>query len=150
MVAIVGILGPLVIVLVAGLDHRFGWTPPIPGALSAFGLALVVLGYGLGTWAMAVNRFFSAVVRIQKDRGQTVVTDGPYQLVRHPAYAGGLLASVGVPLLLGSGWSLLPSVLVAAALVARTRVEDRTLIKELEGYQGYAEQVRYRLFPLIW
>ncbi len=150
MVAVVGILGPLTIVLVAGLDHRLGWTPPIPGALSALGLALVVLGYGLGTWAMAVNRFFSAVVRIQKDRGHTVVTDGPYQLVRHPAYAGALLASIGVPLLLGSVWSLVPSLLMAAALMARTRVEDLTLMRELEGYPEYAEQVRYRLFPLVW
>ena len=81
----------LVTPLVAGLDMRFGWTPQIPLALRLVALIIVALGYGLSAWAVISNRFFSDIIRIQTDRGHTVVPDGPYQYVRHPRYAGMIL-----------------------------------------------------------
>ena len=99
---------------------------------------------------MASNRFFSSVVRIQKDRGHTVVTGGPYQFVRHPGYVGGILSALGTALLLGSWWAFVPTGLLVCVIVVRTALEDRTLQAELEGYRDYAGRVRYRLLPGIW
>ena len=136
--------------IVAGLDERFGWSPQIPLTPRLVALAVMVSGYVVGTWAMAVNRYYSAVVRIQKDRGQIVVTDGPYRFVRHPSYATGIVSSLMIPILLGSLWALIPTSLVAVVTVIRTALEDRTLLEELDGYKGYAARVRYRLLPGIW
>jgi len=99
---------------------------------------------------MAVNGYFSLVVRIQKDRGHTVVTGGLYQYGRHPGYVGGIMFQLGTPLLLGSLWALIPAGLTSLLLVVRTALEDRTVLNELEGYQEYAQQTRYRLLPAVW
>ena len=144
------LIGPLAMMIVAGLDERFGWSPQILLAPRLVALAVMVLGYTLSTWAMVVNRYYSAVVRIQKDRGQTVVTDGPYRFVRHPSYATGIVSSLMIPILLGSLWALIPCGLVAVITVIRTALEDRTLQAELDGYREYAQQVRCRLLPGIW
>lgn len=144
------LIGPLAMMIVAGLDERFGWSPQIPIALRLVALAIMVLGYIVSTWAMAVNRYYSAVVRIQKDRGQTVVTDGPYRFVRHPSYATGIVSYLMTPIMLGSLWALIPCSLVALVTIIRTALEDKTLLEELDGYKEYAAQVRYRLLPGIW
>jgi protein-S-isoprenylcysteine O-methyltransferase Ste14 len=144
------LVGPLAMMIVAGLDERFGWSPQISVALRLIALAIMVLGYTVGTWAMAVNRYYSAVVRIQKDRGQTVITDGPYRFVRHPSYATGNVASLMIPILLGSLWALIPTILVVLGTIIRTALEDKTLLEELDGYQEYAARVRYRLLPGVW
>ena len=144
------LVGPLAMMIVAGLDERFGWSPQIPLTPRLVALAIMVLGYTVGTWAMAVNRYYSAVVRIQKDRGQTVITDGPYRFVRHPSYATGIVSSLMIPILLGSLWALIPCGLVALGTIIRTALEDRTLLEELDGYKEYAQRVRYRLLPGIW
>jgi protein-S-isoprenylcysteine O-methyltransferase Ste14 len=99
---------------------------------------------------MVENEYFSAVARIQKDRGQNVVSSGPYRVVRHPSYAGALLASLAQPFMLSTLWALIPAGATAAALVVRTYLEDRMLRRELAGYQGYAERTRYRLIPGVW
>jgi protein-S-isoprenylcysteine O-methyltransferase Ste14 len=144
------LVGPLAMMIVAGLDERFGWSPPISVALKFAALAIMVLGYTVSTWAMAVNRYYSAVVRIQKDRDQTVVSDGPYRFVRHPSYATGNVASLMIPILLGSLWALIPCGLVVLGTIIRTALEDRTLLEELDGYKEYAARVRYRLLPGVW
>jgi protein-S-isoprenylcysteine O-methyltransferase Ste14 len=144
------LIGPLAMMIVAGLDERFGWSPQILLAPRLVALAVMVLGYLVSTWAMAANRYYSAVVRIQKDRGQTVVTDGPYRFVRHPSYATGIVSSLMIPILLGSLWALIPTILVALGTIIRTALEDKTLLEELDGYEGYAAQVRYRLLPGVW
>jgi protein-S-isoprenylcysteine O-methyltransferase Ste14 len=87
---------------IAGLNFRFGWLPDLPIWINVVGGLLFVSGYAIFVWAMASNTFFSGFVRIQKDRGHTVVTTGPYQYVHHPGYNGGMLSILGVPLLLGS------------------------------------------------
>jgi protein-S-isoprenylcysteine O-methyltransferase Ste14 len=145
-----GPLGSTVILVVAGLDKRFGWSAQVPLAVQVAGLIAFMLGMGLMTWAMAINNYFSLVVRIQKERGHTVVTWGPYRYVRHPGYVGGMIFQIGTPFLLGSLWALIPAGLAALLLVARTALEDRTLLNELQGYRKYAQQTRYRLLPGAW
>ncbi len=150
LVPLVALLGPVVTGTVAGLDHRHGWSLPLPLWLQLTALGVVILGFFLGNWAMVVNRFFSSVVRIQHDRDHTVVTAGPYRWVRHPSYLGGIAAYLVTPILLGSLWALIPAGLTCAGIVVRTTMEDRTLIAELPGYAAYAGRTRYRLFPGIW
>jgi protein-S-isoprenylcysteine O-methyltransferase Ste14 len=145
-----GTLTPLVIPVVAALNYRFGWPPEVPLGLVIAGFAIYVLGWAIHLWAMAVNRYFSLVVRIQEDRGQTVATGGPYRYVRHPGYVGGVLITLAGPLVLGSAWALIPGFLGALLLIVRTALEDRTLQQELDGYREYAGHVRYRLVPGVW
>lgn len=150
LVMIVGLLGPMAIVVVAGLDHRWAWSTDVPDAAQVAAALVVAGGYGLSVWAMVENEYFSAVARIQEDRGQEVVTSGPYRIVRHPSYAGSLLASLALPFMLEALWSLIPAGIMAAALAIRTALEDRMLREELEGYQSYAERTRSRLIPGVW
>jgi protein-S-isoprenylcysteine O-methyltransferase Ste14 len=149
LMSIVGIL-TLCKHIVAGLDARYGWTVGIPLWLQIVTLVIAVLGYALGTWAMAANAFFSQLVRIQDDRGHAVVTGGPYQFVRHPGYVGVIAFELATPVMLGSLWALIAGVLAALLVVVRTALEDRTLQKELEGYGEYTQQTRYRLLPGVW
>ncbi len=99
---------------------------------------------------MVRNKYFSTFLRIQKDRDHKVVTGGPYQWVRHPGYAGVILASIALPISLGSLWALVPAILGACGFVIRTFLEDRILMEELNGYREYAHSVRFRLLPGIW
>lgn len=137
-------------VIAAGLDHRFGWSPVFPLWLIIFGIFLIAFGYAFSVWAFVENRFFSSVVRIQADRGHVVCDSGPYRIVRHPGYAGNLLPLLGMVLALSSLWTLIPAAAALIIAVIRTKLEDRTLQKELPGYQEYTRRVRYRLFPGIY
>lgn len=137
--------------VVASLDERLGWSPPLPLGAQVAGLIVAAIGYDvLLPWAMASNAYFVATVRIQQERGQSVASNGPYRYVRHPGYLGTTLLHLAVPFLLDSPWAVIPGVMAAAVLVARTALEDRTLRAELDGYAEYAERVRYRLLPGVW
>jgi protein-S-isoprenylcysteine O-methyltransferase Ste14 len=136
--------------VVAGLDHRFGWSPNFPVWLNLTGLVLVAAGYGFGTWALAENRFFSAVVRIQSERGHVVCDTGPYRIVRHPGYAGNTVPPFAMVAALGSVWVLIPAAAALVVTLIRTALEDRTLQQELPGYEQYAQRVRYRLWPGVY
>lgn len=136
--------------IVAGLDERFGWTTTISLPLQIATLAVAVMGYALVVWATAANPFFSQVVRIQKERGHTVATGGPYRFVRHPGNVGTILFEIAVPVMLGSWWALIPGGLSALLSVVRTALEDKTLLDELDGYREYAERTCYRLLPGVW
>lgn len=136
--------------VLAGLDVRFGWTFPLPLVLQLAAVGVAALGYSLMTWALAVNAFFSKVVRIQEDRGQRVVTRGPYRFVRHPGYVGTIVFELATPIMLGSLWALIPGILGASLTIVRTVLEDRTLQQELEGYEEYARHVPHRLLPGVW
>lgn len=140
----------IVMLLVAGLDARFGWTAEVALVVHITGAVVFALGFALFSWAMVSNAYFSTVVRIQKERGHAVCTAGPYQYVRHPGYAGAILQSLAAPLLLGSLWALLPGVLAAVLMAVRTALEDRTLHDELDGYAAYAREVGYQLVPGVW
>ena len=109
-----------------------------------------MLGYAFAAWALLENRFFSSMMRIQTDRGHVVCDSGPYRIVRHPGYAGILLATPGIVLALGSAWTLIPVGVALVVAVIRTALEDRTLQEELPGYQKYTSRVRYRLFPGVY
>jgi len=150
LMALVGLIGPWIVLLVAGLDARNGWSAPIAPGLQIAALVVIVLSMLIATWAMFSNPFFSATVRIQTDRGHTVVSRGPYRFVRHPGYSSGLLLYLAVPVLLGSWWGLIPAALVDLLVIYRTVLEDRTLHEELPGYPEYAARVRYRLIPGVW
>lgn len=136
--------------IVAGLDHRWGWSPVFPTWLNILGLAMVSVGYALSAWAMVQNPFFSSTVRVQWDRGHVVCDTGPYRIVRHPGYAGNMLPLAGIALALGSLWTLIPAVVAFIIVAIRTILEDRTLQEELPGYRDYARRVRYRLIPGIY
>jgi protein-S-isoprenylcysteine O-methyltransferase Ste14 len=139
----------LALLVVAGLDERFGWSG-MPVAVSVAGLLLILAGNALVSWSMAANRFFARVVRIQEDRGQRVCSSGPYRFVRHPGYAGMIVYTPAMAVGLGSWWAVVPALLAAAAFVVRAALEDRTLKAELPGYTDYAARVRYRLLPGFW
>ncbi|NIS83102.1 MAG: isoprenylcysteine carboxylmethyltransferase family protein [Anaerolineales bacterium] len=138
------------LMVIPGLDERFAWTPQLPLAMHVTAFAVVILGNTLGAWAMITNAFFSTSVRIQDDRGQTVVSDGPYRFVRHPGYTGFGLGNLALPVMLGSLWGLIPAILLNVLTIVRTTLEDRTLHEELPGYREYASRVRFRLLPGIW
>jgi len=140
----------LPLVIVAGLDHRFGWSPAFPLWLNLLGFFLIAIGYAFAVWAIVENRFFSSVVRIQTDRGHEVCDSGPYRIVRHPGYAGNILPLLGIVLALSSLWTLIPAAVALVIAVIRTTLEDRTLQKELPGYKEYARSVCYRLIPGIY
>jgi protein-S-isoprenylcysteine O-methyltransferase Ste14 len=137
--------------VVAGLDAvRFGPAIPIPISLQVTMLLIFTLGYGFSFWAVLSNPFFTTNVRIQDDRDHSVVSSGPYSLVRHPGYAGVLLAHLALPFALGSIWALVPAVVGTIFFVARTSREDRTLRDRLAGYREYQTRVRWRLLPGVW
>ena len=144
------VLYPLAILVVAGLDERFGWSSQISLSLQIAALCFATLGNLISIWATAVNKFYSRFVRIQKERNHVVIADGPYRYVRHPGYIGQIIFSVSSALALGSIWALIPGGLFALLLIVRTLLEDRTLIEELDGYKEYTRIVRYRLVPGIW
>jgi protein-S-isoprenylcysteine O-methyltransferase Ste14 len=139
----------LVIYIIAGLDERFSWSAE-PFWVKALGGIAFALSLAITFWVMKSNTYLSTFVRIQDDRGQTTITGGPYRFVRHPMYAGMLLMSPGMPLLLGSWWALIPGLLNILLFIARTALEDRLLQTELPGYLDYSKKVRFRLIPGIW
>ena len=109
-----------------------------------------MLGYTFAGWALVENRFFSSVVRIQTDRGHMVCDSGPYRIVRHPGYAGTIVALPGIVLALGSVWTIIPVMVALIIAVIRTTLEDKTLQDELPAYQNYVRRVHYRLIPGVF
>lgn len=139
------------VVIVASLDAgRFGWSPQFSPAVYIAGYLIYLLSIFIYSWGMWANMFFSSVVRLQNDRGQKVVENGPYRFVRHPGYVGGILMAISISLALGSLWGLIPASVIFVLLIIRTYLEDTTLQKELAGYSDYAKRTRYRLLPGIW
>lgn len=133
--------------VVAGLDHRFGWSSVSP----AFVIAADVLSL-IGFWfifiVFQVNRYAASTVEVEQ--GQQVISTGPYSLVRHPMYLGGLLMLLFSPLALGSWWAMIFGVLISFGLVFRIKNEEEVLVRDLPGYEDYRSRVRWRLIPGVW
>jgi protein-S-isoprenylcysteine O-methyltransferase Ste14 len=144
------IVGTFTVLVTAGFDNRFGWSSPIHDFLWWLGLIMAFASQMFVLWAMASNPFFAATVRIQSDRGHNVTSSGPYQCIRHPGYAGSLVYTLVVPLVLCSWWTFIPALITIALIIIRTRLEDQTLQTELSGYKEYASRVRCRLMPGVW
>lgn len=119
-------------------------------AAAAAGLPLYAAGNALFLYAMASNRFFSSISRIQSDRGHATQEGGPYRWVRHPGYAGACLQLAAIPLALGSAAGAIPALAGILLFIVRTRLEDGMLAKELAGYPDYALKVKARLLPGVW
>jgi protein-S-isoprenylcysteine O-methyltransferase Ste14 len=135
----------------AGLDSgRYHWSPDFHWSLVLIGIFLTASGQLLFLIAQKQNKFFSSTVRIQTDRDHTVCDTGLYKFVRHPAYLGSIIQSIGFPLLFGSLWSILPVSFLIILHITRTDWEDKTLIKELSGYHEYSLKTRYKILPFVW
>ncbi len=138
--------------IIAGLDRgRFHWCDTVPLWLQILGLVALAGSYAFCIWAMRVNRFFSSVVRIQSDRGQHVVSSGPYAVIRHPGYLAGIVVMLASGVALGS-WIATAFLAIPTLpfLFYRVITEDRILQEELPGYRDYAGRVRWRLIPGLW
>lgn len=138
------------LLIVSGLDHRYGWSPEFSTWLNILGLLIVALGYAFSVWAFVENNFFSSTVHIQTQRGHSVCDTGPYKIVRHPGYAGNLFALVGIIIALDSLWTVIPVLIAIIIAIIRTSLEDRTLQEELKGYKEYGQKIHYRLIPGIY
>ena len=137
--------------VIAGLDSgRYHWSPDFDWSIYLLGAILTALGQLLFLIAQKQNRFFSSTVRIQTDRDHAVCDTGLYKIVRHPAYLGSIIQSIGFPFIFGSFWSTIPICAMIILLIIRTSLEDRTLKNELKGYLEYSEKTRYKIIPYVW
>lgn len=128
---------------------RWRWSA-MPSSVQSAGCGLLLAALLFIYWIMRTNSFAAPVVKIQKDRGQAVITTGPYAIVRHPMYFGALFYMAGTSLALGSWWGLVTVPILALLFVIRIGIEEKTLRTGLDGYDDYARRVRWRLIPLIW
>lgn len=135
--------------VVAGLEYRFGMST-VPVWLQVFGALALAFGIYMFHVVMETNSYASAVVRVQSERGQKVISTGPYAFVRHPMYAGAIFYFIGMGLLLGSWYATAIGAVIIALFGLRAVWEEDTLRRELDGYAAYAERVRYRLIPGVW
>lgn len=137
--------------VIAVLDlSKWHLTDNVPMVLQCIALAVQSLGWVGLYWAMYVNKFFSSAIRMQHDRGQTVITEGPYRWIRHPGYSFASLAFVFESIAIGSWLSIIPALMMVGYMGYRTLLEEKMLAEELDGYVEYAAKVRYRWIPGVW
>lgn len=129
---------------------RFHWSDTVPSTVRGPAFIVFAFSMTLPVWAIAVNRFFSPVVRIQSERGHHLIRKGPYAFIRHPGYAGMLFGSIAGALAIGSWLGLIPILVFAGFIFRRLMLEDRFLKENLEGYLEYSREVRWRLVPGLW
>ncbi len=149
----------LAVIRILGVGHlvvalldvgRFHWSDTVPLNVQVTGLILLAASATWVGWAIATNRFFVPVMRIQAERGHQVVAGGPYEYVRHPGYAGMIFYIPCSALALGSWWALAPAIAYSLVILRRAAREDRFLKDQLAGYGAYTERVQYRLIPGVW
>lgn len=142
-----GALFYLLAFLTPGFDQRFGWSD-VPFMAVALADLFILCGYGLFVRVLLANPYASRIIQVTK--GQRVVTTGAYSIVRHPMYVGALIIYLSTPVALGSWWALIPALPLIGVIVARIRMEERLLRKELAGYEEYMRVTKYRLIPGVW
>jgi protein-S-isoprenylcysteine O-methyltransferase Ste14 len=146
-IMVFALLGFIALLVVPALDRRFMWSR-VPPYVSVIGDLLVALGFLLVYFVIRENSYAASTIQVAE--GQTVISTGPYAVVRHPMYAGVLPLLIGMPLALGSWWGLFALILFMPALIWRLLDEERFLHKNLPGYTEYTRKVRYRLVPFVW
>lgn len=144
----VGVPVSLGVFVIMVFDHRFSWSPTVPAILSLLGDVLCALGIFIYFLVVSENRYAASTVQVVE--GQTVVSSGPYAVVRHPMYAGAILVFLGAPVALGSWWGLLLVPIFIAGFAWRLVNEEEFLREHLTGYTEYTHKVRYRLVPYVW
>ena len=149
-IIIIGVLVYGAFLFIAGIDAVRWQYSDVPEVLKAIGFGMLVISYMISFRAIKENAFLTRTIDIQHERGQRVITTGPYSVVRHPLYAAGILSCVSLSIALGSLLGLLPAAGLAILLAIRITIEERRLRKGFEGYEEYARIVRYRLFPGLW
>ena len=133
--------------VVAGLDHRFGWSA-VPLWVAITASVLFLAAYVLYAEVLRENAYLSRTIKVEE--GQTVVSTGLYGIVRHPMYMATLLLFMVMPLVLGSWWALIPFACYPAIIIRRLLDEEELLTRELPGYEEYRQKVKYRILPFIW
>ena len=133
--------------IVAGLDHRFGWSQ-VSNVVMIIAAVVLLVGYALYAEVLRENAYLSRVVEVQE--GQLVIDTGLYSIVRHPMYFSVTLLYLSIPLVLGSWWALLVMAPCILLLAARIKNEEQVLRQGLVGYTDYTKRVRYRMIPWIW
>jgi protein-S-isoprenylcysteine O-methyltransferase Ste14 len=139
--------GFVALIVLPGLDHRFGWSQP-PAIVALIGDALIAVGFFVVFLVFKANSFASSTVGVAE--GQSLVSTGRYAVVRHPMYAGALIYLLGIPLALGSYWGLAAPALMTPILIWRLVDEERVLDERLPGYSDYRRKVHYRLLPGVY
>jgi protein-S-isoprenylcysteine O-methyltransferase Ste14 len=141
----------IVIIVLAGFDSgRYYWSVQLHWSIYALGSVITISGQLIFITARSQNKFFSTVMRIQKEKEHSVCRTGLYKTIRHPGYLGMSVSLFAIPLITGSLWSFIPATIAILLLLIRTSLEDKTLINELEGYLQYTQETRYKLIPYIW
>ena len=140
-------IGFVALVVVPALDHRLGWSR-MPWYVCIAGDVLIALGFGFIFFVLRANRYGASTIQVAE--GQTVISTGPYAIVRHPMYAGGIVMLIGIPPALGSWWGLLVVALILPVLIWRLLHEEEFLKRNLPGYKDYTQKVCYRLVPGVW
>jgi protein-S-isoprenylcysteine O-methyltransferase Ste14 len=140
-------IGFIALLVISALDHRFGWSD-VPIVVVVAGDLLVATGFYFIFLVYRENTFTSATIEVAEN--QTVISTGPYAIVRHPMYASASLYLLGTPLALGSYYGLLAVALVVPFLIWRLYDEERFLARNLPGYSEYQQRVRHRLLPFLW
>lgn len=133
--------------IIPGFDFRFGWSQ-IPVAAVVVSEVLVLAGYLIVALVFKANSYTSRIIEVEK--GQKVITTGPYSIVRHPMYLGVLIFYIFSPLALGSWWAVIPALFIIPVIIARIKGEEKELLENLTGYRDYAMKTRYRLLPGLW
>lgn len=133
--------------LIPGFDFRFHWSQ-VPVAVIILADILVLAGYLIVVLAFKANTYASRIIEVEK--GQKVITTGPYAIVRHPMYVGVLIFYIFSPLALGSYWAVIPALCIVPFIIARIRGEEKEMLDNLEGYRDYTSRTRYRLLPGVW
>ena len=133
--------------LVPAFDRRFGWSH-VPAWVAILGDLMMLLGFAITMAVFRANSYTSGIIEVAED--QKVISTGPYAIVRHPMYTGGLIMLFGIPLALGSWWGMLVNLPMTAAVIWRLLDEERFLAEKLPGYAEYRQSVKYRLAPYVW
>lgn len=133
--------------ILPGFDVRLGWSN-VPAWVSIAAAVVALVGYAIVFLVFRENQYASRVVEVEQE--QSVISSGPYGVVRHPMYVGMILLYVFSPLVLGSYWAMLPAAMIVPVILARTLNEENVLARDLKGYPEYMQKVRYRLIPGVW